>query len=748
MASTTPRRRRTASHPDYVPARRSAGDHPTITPEMIIERILDFIRRRGLIAIPLALLAGSLLGALAWWYLPLVYTARRDVNLNPPNAERLAEFKQTQIERLISPVVCKIAVNLPQARTLGFVRTSADPAEVLSRWLQVESDPLAQSFNVTVSDTDPKVAQLVVNCAVDAYLQFARDEKTAEIASDEAATESELEENQKAIQRIKDQQIEAARQAGYGDPQSLRKQIDQLESERREREKERDRTEFQRMEAAKSLELAVNSSVDLTPEQEQSLNTGQGDQGIDKALAIMESQAEEIRRNSVNGEQDPDFIRAKQYIARQRAGGGVGKEGMRDRYRQSNAKKKEELAAQLTGKITSYRDQEKVLQERIKSLGETIERLQSVAQGIEKSRLDLESKERSVDAANNRLSLLRQNARDTNVSSPIEADEPKIPKSSSKRLMAIFGGAAGGFFAILALFALADFQVNLITRPDHLEKTQPLPVLGVLPRLPEGKRIPADSDFLPGSKHRSTWLSMNEAINSLRITLTFAPDRHNDGMAALMVTSPRDAEGKSTFVAHLAISLARTGVKVVIVEADLHRPTQYETFGLSREPGLSDVLHGKVSLQEVVKETMYPGLFLLPAGTPVDERTPTLLPDRVKQVFVELREMFQTIIVDAPPVLPVYDALVFGQNVDETILMVRCDHSRFQTIGQTQSRLESVGIHIAGLVVCGSKSATRYGYYYDTYATYRGNGTSKNGKHTSKGTSASKKAAKSEPTAT
>lgn len=733
MASTTPRRRRTVNPPDYVPARRSAGDSPTITPDMIVQRLLDFLRRRGWIAIPLALLAGALLGTLAWYYLPLVYTARRDVSLSPPNADRLAEFKQTQIEKLISPVVCKIAVNLPQARSLPFVQSSADPAEVLAKMIQVESDPLAQSFSVTASDTDPKVAQSIVNCAVDAYLQFAQDEKSAEIASDVKATEAERDENLKAIERIKDQQIELARQAGYGDPQSLRKQIDQLESERREREKERDRVEFDRMDASKALELANASSIELTPEQEQSLNSGGGgDQTLEKALSVMESQAEEIRRNSVNGEQDPDFIRAKQYIARQRANMGGGKEGMRERYRQSNAKKKDESIRTLEGKIVSSQQQEKILSQRISALSATIVKLQAVAQDIERSRLDLESKERSVDAANNRLADLRRNARDTNVYSPIEADEPKIPKSSSKRLMAIFGGAAGGFFAILVLFALADFQVNLITRPDHLEKTQPLPVLGVLPRLPEGKRIPTDNDFLPGAKYRSVWLAMNEAINSLRITLTFAPDRHNDGMSSLMVTSPRDAEGKSTFVAHMAISMARTGVKVVIVEADLHRPTQYETFGVSRDPGLSDVLHGKVTVQDVLKETMYPGLYVLPAGTPVDERTPTLLPERVKQVFADLREMFQMIIVDAPPVLPVYDALVFGQNVDETILLVRCDHSRFQTIGQTQSRLESVGIPIAGLVVCGSKSATRYGYYYDGYASYRSNG-SANGKHKSNG---------------
>jgi capsular exopolysaccharide synthesis family protein len=296
------------------------------------------------------------------------------------------------------------------------------------------------------------------------------------------------------------------------------------------------------------------------------------------------------------------------------------------------------------------------------------------------------------------------------------------------------------FLAVLSLFAYADFQVNLITRPEHLEKTQPLPVLGILPKLPTGRRIPTDDDFENGAKYRSVWLSMNEAVNSLRITLTFAPDRHNDGMSTLMVTSPRDAEGKSTFAAHLAICLARSGVKVCLVEADMHRPTQFETFGATREPGLSDVLMKKIAMAEAVQETDYPSLFILPAGSAVDERTQTLVPERLQELFTELRSKFQTVIVDAPPVLPVYDAMVLGQQVDQTVLMVRCDHSRFQTIHQARQRLESVGVPIAGLVVSGTNMASRYGYYYESYA--RGvpkaptsNGAAKlNGKHQEPGT--------------
>ncbi len=101
--ATTQQQRRSTSIPNYVPSRRATMDQPVVTPDMIMERCLDFLKRRGPLACTLALIAGLITGTLAWMNIPLVYTARRDVNLAPPDHE-LAEFKETQIKKLISPV--------------------------------------------------------------------------------------------------------------------------------------------------------------------------------------------------------------------------------------------------------------------------------------------------------------------------------------------------------------------------------------------------------------------------------------------------------------------------------------------------------------------------------------------------------------------------------------------------------------------------------------------------------------------
>jgi capsular exopolysaccharide synthesis family protein len=648
----------------------------------------------------------------------------------------LAEFKETQIKKLISPVVCKIAVNLPKARELGFVQNSADPADALSKWIEYDTTPLARSFSVLISDPDPKMSQTLVNCVVEAFLQHVQEEKNLSIQGDIKLAEDERDQATKEIERINAQRLELAGKAGYGDPQSLRKRVDELEAQRRDLERSRSQAEFARLNEEKELEALMDSPIQLSPEQEQSLNSNAGGDALDKALSQIEAQAEEIRRNSINGEQDADYIRYRRFIDSQRSGKG-GKDGMRERYLAANRTQREQSIRKLEGHIQSLLQQENRIKQQLEQTKVEIEKIQSFNHRIEAFRLELDSKEQVVEGANRRLTALKQSAKQTNVSSPTEADEPRIPKSSSKRLLAIFGGGMAAFLAVLSIFAYADFQVNLITRPEHLEKTQPLPVLGILPKLPTGRRIPTDNDFEPGSKYRSVWLSMNEAVNSLRITLTFAPDRHNDGMSTLMVTSPRDAEGKSTFAAHLAICLARSGVKVALVEADMHRPTQYETFGATREPGLSDVLLKRLPLAEAIQETDYPSLFILPAGSPVDERTQVLVPDRLQEIFTELRTKFQTVIVDAPPVLPVYDAMVLGQQVDQTVLMVRCDHSRFQTIHQARQRLESVGVPVAGLVVSGTSMASRYGYYYDSYARSVPKSPGTNGKASSNGTTLS-----------
>lgn len=713
--------------PAYVPTRRGATDAPTITPEMIIERLIDFVRRRGILVIGVAAAAALAVAAGAWISLPLEYTAEGEIYFATADGE-LSQFKQTELGTLKGREVCRRAVEQPEAAALPFVQLSPDPAAALRSRIVLDSLPEERIIHVQISDVDPRVAQILVNSVIQAYVEVARDKKSDETRRLEQQYQKERDASRTEIEKIKQRQTELARKAGQSDPDAIRGIVESFRREQFEKQNLRQGVQIERIKLQKDIEVLTTTAPELTPEQEDRiLASSPEEQSIQKALLRMQAEAEQVKSSSVLGDQDPEYLRRQRFIVDEQAKLSESQNARRQKILEALRKVRD---AEIKGKraqLAALEEQGRILDQSLQGIDQKVKMLDETASEIERLRPELAARQATLENADEQLAIISRQSWVNGINTT-PADTPKFAKSGKTRLVALIAGPIAVFLLILAVFAFADFQVNIITRPDHLERTQPLPVLGVLPKLPEGRRLPCDDDYMPTSKDRLTWLSLNEAINSLRITLTFAPDRANhDGMSSIMITSPRDGEGKSTFAANLAVSLARTGVQVVLVEADMHRPTQFETFRVERSPGLLDVLQSKSRVCDAVRETEYPGLFLLTAGAPCVDMPPTLLPDRVEQVFRELRESFAMVVVDAPPVLPVYDAMVLGQNVDESVLMVRCHHSRFVTIGQAKGRLESVGVKVAGLIVCGSDAANRYGYYYSSYSSTESAKSSANG---------------------
>jgi capsular exopolysaccharide synthesis family protein len=682
---------------------------------MVAERVIDFLRRRGFLAVGSALAVAVAVALSVWYVLPLEYTAEGEIYFAVVDGE-LGQFKQTELGTLKGREVCRRAVEQPQAAALPLFQSSPDPAAVLNLRVTADSLPEERIIHVKVSDPDPQIAQTLVNAVIQAYVEVARDKKSDETRRLEQQYLKERDDSRAEIEKIKRRQFELARKAGQTDPDAIRGIVESLRREQLDKQNLRQGVQIERIKLQKAVEVLSSAEPELSPDQEERIQAASPDeQRLQQALLRLQAEAEQIKTSSVLGEEDPEYIRRQRFVEEHRKKIAEAQAGRRLVMLEALRKVRDAEVKSKRAQLAALEEQSKILDQSLLALDQKIRTLDETASEIERLRPELAARQNALENANQQLAIVSRQSWVNGVSTT-PADLPKLAQSGKKRLAALVAGPIGGFFLVLALFAFADFHVNIVTRPDHLEKMQALPVLGALPKLPDGRRLPGDDDFSPTSKSRLAWLSMNEAINSLRITLTFAPDRaDNDGVSSIMITSPRDGEGKSTFAANLAVSLARTGVRTVLVEADMHRPTLFETFGVERSPGLCELLQTKGRVRDFLRETDYPGLSLLSAGAGGADLTPTILPERVAQIMSELRDMFQMVVVDSPPVLPVYDAMVLGQNVDETVLMVRCNYSRFATIGQAQSRLESVGVKVAGIVVCGSSLANRYGYYYDSY---------------------------------
>jgi capsular exopolysaccharide synthesis family protein len=179
-----------------------------------------------------------------------------------------------------------------------------------------------------------------------------------------------------------------------------------------------------------------------------------------------------------------------------------------------------------------------------------------------------------------------------------------------------------------------------------------------------------------------------------------------------MVTSAVSGEGKTTLASQLAASLAQMGQKTVIVDFDLRRPSLHEVFNVPISPGVSEVLRAEVSLNDVVRPTELENLFVVTAGYWSPHRMAVLANGVIGQLFRQLREDFDFVIVDGSPVLPVADTRFISTHADGVVLSVVRDISRAPQLRAARQVLESFHVRVLGAVMTGSAEDVYYAYPY------------------------------------
>jgi capsular exopolysaccharide synthesis family protein len=191
-----------------------------------------------------------------------------------------------------------------------------------------------------------------------------------------------------------------------------------------------------------------------------------------------------------------------------------------------------------------------------------------------------------------------------------------------------------------------------------------------------------------------------QSLDHLRVVLC---DRRDDrGRRVLLITSACGGEGKTTLAAQLAERCVNAGLGTLLVDADLRNPSLGRMFDRATGRGLADILRGEATAEEAITVIEDAGgLHFLPAGADRDDPGRLLRGDRLGRFLARARESFDVVIVDAPPVLPVPDALTIGRWVDGVVLAVRSDASRFPLVEQADQKLSAMGVPVLGAVVNG-----------------------------------------------
>src|SRR5262249_28069613 len=177
-----------------------------------------------------------------------------------------------------------------------------------------------------------------------------------------------------------------------------------------------------------------------------------------------------------------------------------------------------------------------------------------------------------------------------------------------------------------------------------------------------------------------------------------------DGPRVVLVTSAVAGEGKTSLASQLAASLARAWRKTLLIDGDLRKPAAHQLFELPIEPGLSEVLRGDLEAGDVIRPTSVGRLWVMPAGQWDQHALQALAQEGVGNLFEQMKEEYEFLIVDSCPVLPVTDTLLLGQHADTVLFSVLRGTSRLPSVYAARQRLTALDIPVLGAVVVGGGS--------------------------------------------
>lgn len=259
--------------------------------------------------------------------------------------------------------------------------------------------------------------------------------------------------------------------------------------------------------------------------------------------------------------------------------------------------------------------------------------------------------------------------------------------------------------AVLAF--VRDHLDDAIRSEADIAEATSCPVLGRIPRWAEGKN---DRRLVTLVEPTSV---ASEAYRTLRTTIRFLS--LDTKMRSMMVTSPMAGEGKTTVAANLAVAMATLGKRVILVDADMRRPTINQRFGLPGGVGLSDVVADEVSLDDALVDVGIEDLRILPCG-PVPPRPAELLAStRMARVMADLAALSDVVVYDSPPLLAVSDGLELATRVDETLLVIDQGESGRHALRSAIEHLRTVGVDASGIVMNNLTSGGGYDHYYTQY---------------------------------
>ncbi|HHB89678.1 MAG TPA: polysaccharide biosynthesis tyrosine autokinase [Anaerolineae bacterium] len=370
----------------------------------------------------------------------------------------------------------------------------------------------------------------------------------------------------------------------------------------------------------------------------------------------------------------------------------------------------QELKESLQSQLEEISQEIQTTDERLQALGDATDPETASRRTILEDRLaQYRSTYGNLLAQLENIRLAEANALDT-----VTVVEPAVPPTHPVRprvlMNTLLAMIIGGMIGLGAAF-LIEYLDDTVKTPDDLARITPVSTLGIIAKSKYG-----DEGLITLEDPRSP---IAEAYRTVRTGIQFASI--DKPIRTLVVTSAGPGEGKSTTAANLAVVIAQAGKKVVLIDADLRKPTQHKRWKLPNTVGLTGALlmdELSENLDYLLSPTQVENLWLLTSGQLPHNPSELLGSHKLQELTDYLLGKYDLLLFDSPPALAVTDPVVLGRNMDGVIVVVDAGSTREPALVHVLSEMEKVNANIIGIVLNRYRRGRSSGYYYYYYDRY------------------------------
>jgi capsular exopolysaccharide synthesis family protein len=377
----------------------------------------------------------------------------------------------------------------------------------------------------------------------------------------------------------------------------------------------------------------------------------------------------------------------------------------------------EQIDEEANLNLESLRNNARIFKKKEEALVAKVAEETRKQQALNQLRIEYDSLKRNSDSSKTIYSQILLRRTETELTSKLTANNIEIvdeafipsgpikPKVALTILFGIFGGALAG----IGLAFFVNYLDDSVKSQDDVENTLGLPFLGYVPNIRANSVVERD---LQAHSHQQS--NAAEGFRTIRATLslTHKPEK----LRLVSVTSTIPSEGKSLVASNLAIVSAQTGLRTLLVDADLRRPSVHKAYQLHSPVGLSAFLTGETSdLNDITHKSEVPNLDVICCGS-IPSNPSELIGSARMKAFMELvRDKYDRVVLDCPPISAVSDPLVISANTDGIVFVAKFNKIRREHARRSVQRIQSAGIHVMGVVINDIDFEGKDSYYYSYY---------------------------------